>query len=431
MTHTTMTHTATCRIAKLKSTISRDEAGAEQWDAVVIGAGPAGSTAAFCLANSGFSTLLLDRVGLPRSKVCGCCLGPWGGKVLDQLGLGWVLEDAGSITNVQWRVHDRACTIPSRGFRVIDRGVLDTRLAIAARNAGAMLLWDAPGRVGRDNTVELRGSGSRRVLCARTIIVADGLGGSSLRDHPAFTQQIAQKSLQGIGTTLASSPIRLGEGTLAMVCDRDGYVGLVELPDGSCDVAAALKPEALRESKSPAALIGSILGQSCENKSDCDVESLVQARWKGTPMLTRSRSPVASQRVFVAGDAAGYVEPFTGEGMSIALESGREVAAVVGAYLQHTSCPQQRESRAAQAAQIWNAQHTKIVRSSQQRCRIVARGLRSQLLARATCSLVAHIPTIGESVSRVFGSPPRNILWQPQVHTAKRDASSRPSSQIL
>ena len=64
------------------------------WDALVIGAGPAGSVAARELARRGCRVLLVDKATFPRPKVCGCCVNGAAIRALERLGLGHVLDGA-------------------------------------------------------------------------------------------------------------------------------------------------------------------------------------------------------------------------------------------------------------------------------------------------------------------------------------------------
>src|SRR5271156_2503277 len=72
------------------------EVAQRHWDALVVGAGPAGSIAARQLARSGVSVLLVDKARFPRRKVCGCCVGAGAVAMLEQIGLGDLLPALGA-----------------------------------------------------------------------------------------------------------------------------------------------------------------------------------------------------------------------------------------------------------------------------------------------------------------------------------------------
>jgi 2-polyprenyl-6-methoxyphenol hydroxylase-like FAD-dependent oxidoreductase len=104
-----------------------------------------------------------------------------------------------------------------------------------------------------------------------------------------------------------------------MAISRSGYVGMVGIGGGCVNVAAALDPARVNES-GPAGAVEEVL-------TDCGLDapgSLATARWSGTKALSTRLLRPAAFRLLVLGDAAGYTEPFTGEGMSWALEDALE-----------------------------------------------------------------------------------------------------------
>src|SRR5947208_9370927 len=116
-------------------------------DVIVVGAGPAGSSAAYWLATAGLDVLLLEKTTFPREKVCGDGLTPRGTRALIDMGID-VSEDAGWLHNRGLRViggglrlhldWPELTTFPSYGL-VRPRADLDALLALQAVKAGAML----------------------------------------------------------------------------------------------------------------------------------------------------------------------------------------------------------------------------------------------------------------------------------------------------
>jgi 2-polyprenyl-6-methoxyphenol hydroxylase-like FAD-dependent oxidoreductase len=107
-----------------------------------------------------------------------------------------------------------------------------------------------------------------------------------------------------------------------MACAAEGYVGQVLVEDGQMDVAAALDPMAVKAAGGTGELAVQILQQAGFPVH----RGLASLPWKGTPHLTRQAPRLGSERLFVLGDAAGYIEPFTGEGMAWALAGASQVA---------------------------------------------------------------------------------------------------------
>ena len=102
------------------------------------------------------------------------------------------------------------------------------------------------------------------------------------------------------------------------------------------------------------------------------------------------------RRVFRVGDSAGYVEPFTGEGMGWAISSGLGVARHVADAL---------DGRLEAAARGWSHDHERIVARRQRTCRLLASGLRRPRLVRAVVGLLGTAPIIAEPLVSLTSRP--------------------------
>src|SRR6185295_4377462 len=113
-------------------------------------------------------------------------------------------------------------------------------------------------------------------------------------------------------------------GVIYMACARGGYVGSSRLEDGRHVIGTALDTTFVKSVGGLANAVRAILAEAGFGEIP-DIEDIP---WKGTPELTQSPSLISAHRAFVIGDAAGYVEPFTGEGMKWALASGIALAPI-------------------------------------------------------------------------------------------------------
>jgi flavin-dependent dehydrogenase len=100
--------------------------------------------------------------------------------------------------------------------------------------------------------------------------------------------------------------------------------------------------------------------------------------------------------LFVLGDAAGYVEPLTGEGMAWALESGREAASLACDSIEHFD---------AQSRVRWERRHREIVARAQRRCTLIAAGLKKPLLVKLVVTLLARAPQFAMPVIQSLNAP--------------------------
>ena len=350
-------------------------AAAEPWDAIVIGAGVAGGTAACVAADAGLRVLLVEKFAFPRPKVCGGCLSPRGVRALERAGLVSVLEGTPRVESLSLRWGDRRADATFGGHRVVDRAALDHALLGHAATQGVTTLLPLAAKVIGEGAVQLAGEG---VAKATAVIVCDGLGGTSLTGRSGFGWEIHARSRMGLGTTLAAGATSLEPGRLVMRCGDAGYLGVVRLSDGRLDVAAAIDAGAMREQRGAGMVMAAHFADA-----DLPPGALTRARWRGTPLLTRRRCRIAGRRTMVVGDAAGYVEPFTGEGMTWAIEGAIEAATLAAAMV--------REDRDASA---WATMHERLLASRQRACSMVAGVLRSRTATRGVVSLAAMFPAL-------------------------------------
>lgn len=346
------------------------------WDALVIGAGPAGSVTARELALRGRRVLLVDKARFPRSKVCGCCLNGAAIDTLERLGLGDVLADAMPLDRVNIAAGSRRAEVRLRPGVAISRSVLDARLIDASVRAGVEFRPET-------TVTPLSRDPKGGEFDARVVIVASGLTGSDGTPEPA--------SRIGGGVVLAAegSPGFFAPGSIYMATGRSGYVGLVRVEDDRLDIATAFDPGFVKATGGLGLAAEAIL---------CEVgwpvpAGLAGAAWKGTPALTRRPGRLASDRLFVVGDAAGYVEPFTGEGMAWAIMSAAALAPIA-AQDWHPGLIRE-----------WEATHRRVVGRRQRVCRVVARVLRSPLLTSLAVRVLGTMPILARPVVAALNRP--------------------------
>jgi flavin-dependent dehydrogenase len=355
------------------------------WDAVVIGAGPAGAVAAIQFAKSGLQTLLVDAKQFPRDKVCGGYLNSRALQSLRQIGLAELAEkypesDVRELHLISGQQRIRF-TLPAG--RVICRNGFDAALVDAANDAGVTTITGVQAGVEpktpRDTReVTLAHNGARETIRSRVVVCADGLGRMSVRHLPEFATAPANGSRVGIGAVVSDCGDTCRDGKITMVVSRHGYVGISRSDANQLNIAAAVAPAVLAHA-TPGEVVETILA-----KGGAAIPiGLYHAVWRGTPQLTSRPWHVASERVFLVGDASGYVEPFTGEGMAAAIEAA---AALTPFVFQAT------KAWVPNIAARWETLLRQIVHDRQHTCRTLAWILRRPWATFATISTCRALP---------------------------------------
>ena len=361
------------------------------WDVAVVGAGPAGAMAAHELTRLGATVLLVDKSRFPRYKVCGCCLNGRALGVLDAAGLGGLVERHGGLPldTFHLAAAGRSARMKLPRGAALSRAVFDAALADAAATEGARFVPECRASLiegTRDRwTVSLRLGEVSVEVSARVVLAADGLGQKLLNTAETFESRPAESARIGAGVMLNDCAADFLPGVIYMAAGTGGYVGLVRVEENRVNVAAALDPSAVREHGGPGPVAAAILGKSGLEEP----EGLADANWRGTPGLTRRASRVSAYRFLVLGDAAGYVEPFTGEGMAWALSAGREVAPIVYGALETFDQTTER---------TWARRYRAVTGSARWRCRVIAAGLRRPGLVKAATIALGRMPALAAPV---------------------------------
>lgn len=386
----------------ISPTCSFADLNQQTWDVLVVGAGPSGSVAARQSAMAGGTVLLVDKVSFPRRKVCGCYVNGSGISTLEQIGLGTLPERLGAprVSRVRLGANHRVAELPLPPGAAISRESFDSALVAEAIQEGVQFHPETEAKLvqPRDDSreVELTYGTERLAVKSKIVIIADGVGGQTLRDCDEIEFRIAPRSLVGASAVTDQIPTDYRPGTIHMAVGPQGYVGALQVEDGRLDIAAAFDVRSLRNS-SPGELALAIREQS----GLPPVEGLDELRWIGTPPLSRTPSTSAGHRFFLVGDAGGYVEPFTGEGMSWALASGRAVAPIVAQAMKHYSPNLARE---------WTLQNRQLLGWRKWLCRWLTYGLRQPVLARFGVRALSRLPSLAAPI----------VYWlnqSPQIRT--------------
>lgn len=297
------------------------------WDVVVVGAGPAGASAAHAAAVTGRRVLLLEKAELPRYKTCG---GGIIGPSRDALPPGYELPLRDRVHAVTFSLNGRLTrTKRSRQmlFGLINRPEFDAGLVEAARAAGAEVRTGAT--VSR---VEQHGPG---VPDRRTVaVILNGTGSGGKREEVVYARAVvgADGSASRIGAHVG---VKLDQVDLGLESEIPVPAAVAEDWAGRVHIDWGPLPGSYGWvfPKGDALTVGVISargdGSATKRYLDDFIARLGLAGFEpsvSSGHLTRCRaddSPLSRGRVLVCGDAAGLLEPWTREGISYALRSGR------------------------------------------------------------------------------------------------------------
>jgi geranylgeranyl reductase family protein len=340
-------------------------------DVIVVGAGPSGSTAAYYLAQAGLNVLLIEKSRFPRDKVCGDGLTPRAVKPLLAMGVD-VSEEAGWLRNKGLRVIGGGVRLeldwpelsswPGYGL-VRTRASLDEQLARRAQAAGAKLLegttvtgpvLDGDGRIvgvetsaqpeekskarsRSDNAERGHGSASGVTYRARVVVAADG---NSSRLSVAMGLRKRDDRPMGVAVRTYYTSPRHKDDYLESWLDLwdgdrllPGYGWIFGMGDGTSNVGLGLLNTSDAFGKTDYRdLLKRWLKSMPEEWGYVEENRTEPVRGAALPMGF-NRTPHYHKGLLLAGDAAGMVNPFNGEGIAYAMESGQLLARVVAQAL--------------------------------------------------------------------------------------------------
>jgi 2-polyprenyl-6-methoxyphenol hydroxylase-like FAD-dependent oxidoreductase len=334
----------------------------KQYDALVIGGGIAGSTAAILLAGAGWSVALVEKRAFPRRKVCGECIAAPNLALLEVLGVGDEFRSLAGppLTRVGLyagddEVHADLPPLPGGApwGRALGRERLDTLLLARAAELGATIYqpWSVVDVVRRDGvhacTLATNRAGEAATVAASVVIDAHGswepspLAGMRARAEARASDLFAFKA-----NFLRA---RLEPGLLPVLAFQGGYGGMVLGDGGQLTIACCARRDTLRDTRAAAlgesagAAVEALLVRSCAGVRHALDGAQRAGPWLSVGPIRPGRRPVWSERGgFSVGNAAGEAHPILGEGISMAMQ---------GAFLLCARLEKQREELLAGARQ--------------------------------------------------------------------------------
>lgn len=371
------------------------------WDVVVVGAGPAGALAAHGLASRGVRVLLVEQRLFPRWKVCGACLSPQALAALKTAGLGDLVAAQGglSLERLQLGVAGRVNPIALGAGRVLSRSRLDQALLEAAVAVGATVMTGTRAVLGAaatglepDREVVLQKGTARWSVHAKVVLIAAGLSHRAIDNEAEISTSIEPHSRIGAGCVLPGEAAELPPGVLQMAVGQGGYVGLVQVESGEINLACAFDRPMLGSVGGAALLCQKILADA----GFATLPGLKESAWQLTAALSRRTIPLAGHRLLLLGDSAGYVEPFTGEGMGWALTSSLAALPLVLRGLEHWDRAIETE---------WRRLHRRWVAQKQRSCRVLAVVLRHPRISWGLHRLAGSFPSVAGSMIGLLQRP--------------------------
>jgi flavin-dependent dehydrogenase len=334
-----------------------DKNADDRFDVIVVGAGPAGAGAAIRLACEGARVAIVEQKKFPREKLCGEFISPECLAHFARLGVAESMTTAGGAPlreTVFYAASGRSVGVLSAWFGRgggatralgLSRAEMDARLLARARAAGATVLEDAHASVviggARVRGVRVQSDSAEQTLTAAVTIDATGRTRALARkveraargekddDNGARTER---RRLVAFKAHLEGA--RVAEGACEIYFYRGGYGGLSSVERGLSNLCFIVAASDVRARGGDAERV--MREVVCTNRRAAETlrEARAHSQWLAVALEGFGKFRVVpAPGLLAVGDAASFIDPFTGSGMLMALESGELAASVVARNL--------------------------------------------------------------------------------------------------
>jgi len=374
------------------------------YDVAIAGAGPAGTSAAIHLATQGARVLLVEQKRFPRAKLCGEFISPECLRHFEHLGVADRMISAGGATLTQtvfYSRNGRSVNVPSEWFGAnaralgLSRAEMDHQLLERAKDAGAVVLEDSHAS---DLILERGGVRGLRLKCGNemkdyhALVTIDATGRTRALarklNHRHKPEQLRRHSLVAFKAHLENTQVM--EGVCEIYFYPGGYGGLSSVEGGAsnfCFIASA--KDVRRCGSDPEAVIRERVFLNSRAAYTL-ASARARSEWLSVSLESFGRRKLVPEiGLLTVGDAAAFIDPFSGSGMLIALESGELAARTINNHLE-----QLRQN--ASFATLANEYRSEYRKKFDSRLRICS------LLRRA-----AFVPALAEAAIIFFGTSTR------------------------
>lgn len=399
------------------------------YDVVIVGGGPAGSSAAIHLAARGARVLLAEQKRFPREKLCGEFISPECLEHFERLGVMEQMSEAGGADLAETVFYSRSgkcVSVPSHWFGGagacalgLSRAEMDTRLLARVREMGVFVLEEAilSGLLmdgGRVCGVQLKQNG--RTLEFSSLIAIDATGRSR-----QLARRVEREGRKGQRTTTHRAPLVAFKAHLENArgnsshCEiyfyRRGYGGLSCVENGLSNLCFIAAARDVRECGGDAERVMRDVVMKNRRAAETLRDARARSEWLAVALEGFGRRRVVPARGLLAvGDAASFIDPFTGSGMLMALESGELAAQCVARHLPAL----RRHSLFDELARDYRARYDHVFKA---RLRVCALMRRAAFVPRFAETLILALKASDRARRRLARSTRRNEKQNTELRT--------------
>jgi menaquinone-9 beta-reductase len=393
------------------------------YDVIIAGGGPAGSSAAIHLARHGARVLLVEQKKFPRPKLCGEFISPECITQFERLGVADRMLACSPSPLTETVFYSQAgakVSVPSDWFSNgnvalgLSRAEMDERLLRRAAEVGVDVREETSvTSVNFENDrlvgVNLKTHSSESPVSARITIDATGRARMLARMAEKSVRVRSQRELVAFKAHLRNT--RVASGACEIYFYRGGYGGLSSIENGFSNLCFIVNARDVRRCQSNADRVVREIVCRNQRASHTLREAVLESDWLAVSLEGFGRhSPTPVDGLLTVGDAASFIDPFTGSGMLMALESGELVANIITRHV-----PQLDELQLQQLSEQYRAAYERRFNSRLRVCSLIRRA--------------AFAPGVADFAIRLFGASDILRRWVARATRSqpKRNFSSAQS----